>query len=51
MKSKKMSLKTVLIVFFLIELIIAFFFLGSTLHIGTNPDTGQKIWFERKLKL
>ena len=48
MKSKKRSLKTVLIVFFLIELIIAFFFLGSTLHIGTNPDTGQKIWFEKK---
>ncbi|HPY95671.1 MAG TPA: F0F1 ATP synthase subunit A [Candidatus Cloacimonadota bacterium] len=48
MMSKKMSLKTILLIFFVVELIIAFFFLGKTLHFGSQKDTGKKIWLEEK---
>ncbi|MDX9870080.1 MAG: hypothetical protein RBS92_05070 [Candidatus Cloacimonadales bacterium] len=46
MMSKKMSLKTILLIFFVVELIIAFFFLVKTLHFGSQKDTGKKIWLE-----
>lgn len=46
--NKKMSLKMILLIFFIVELFIAFLFLGKTLHIGTHPETGQKIWLEEK---
>ncbi len=43
-----MSIKTILLIFFVVELIIMKLFLGSILHIGTHPETGQKIWLEKK---
>ncbi len=46
--NKKMSIKTILLIFFVVELIIMKLFLGSILHIGTHPETGQKIWLEKK---
>jgi F-type H+-transporting ATPase subunit a len=43
---KKLSLKTILIGFFLVQFVIALF-MSWSIHIGRNPETGQFIWFSK----
>ena len=44
--SKKISLMHIFLIFFVVEMLIAVFFLGNKLHIGKNLETGQMFWLE-----
>ena len=44
MSEKKSHLKTIILIFFVVQLIMAFF-LDKQIHIGTNPETGKfAVW-------
>lgn len=48
MKSNGLPIKKILLIFFVVEMLIAAFLLKYELKIGTHPETGQKIWLEEK---